>query len=136
MVTNQPDIARGDHERGSVDAIHDVPARQLPLDESCVCPHDDADGCGCRKPRPGHDPRRRRGTSIDLAAASVVGDRWRDVEAGRTGPACHAVFVDRGYGERAPRLAGRSLWRLPEARDHVLQIVRDRETATAQSDAD
>ena len=72
----------------------------LPLDEVVVCPHDDADGCACRKPKPGMlvEAAQRRG--IDLAASFMVGDRWRDVEAGvRAG--CRTVFLDRGYDERS-----------------------------------
>ena len=35
---------------------------------------------------------------IDLATSFMVGDRWRDVEAGRRA-GCRVVFVDHGYGE-------------------------------------
>ena len=31
----------------------------------------------------------------------MVGDRWRDVEAGRRA-GCRTVFIDRGYAERRP----------------------------------
>ena len=51
VVTNQPDIARGTTTRAAVDAIHARMASLLPLDEFRVCPHDDRDGCACRKPR-------------------------------------------------------------------------------------
>ena len=100
VVTNQPDIARGTQTKEAVRRVNDVLLMTLPLDEFVVCPHDDADGCACRKPNPGMlvDAAQRRG--IDLDASFMVGDRWRDVEAGlRAG--CRTVFVDRGYDERS-----------------------------------
>jgi D-glycero-D-manno-heptose 1,7-bisphosphate phosphatase len=100
VVTNQPDIARGTQTKEAVRRVNDVLLMTLPLDEFVVCPHDDADGCACRKPKPGMlvDAAQRRG--IDLDASFMVGDRWRDVEAGlRAG--CRTVFVDRGYDERS-----------------------------------
>jgi D-glycero-D-manno-heptose 1,7-bisphosphate phosphatase len=98
VVTNQPDIARGTQTTAAVWRINDALLMTLPLDEVVVCPHDDADGCACRKPKPGMlvDAAQRRG--IDLAASFMVGDRWRDVEAGRRA-GCRVVFVDHGYGE-------------------------------------
>jgi D-glycero-D-manno-heptose 1,7-bisphosphate phosphatase len=100
VVTNQPDIARGVQTQETVWRINDALLVALPLDEVVVCPHDDADGCACRKPKPGMlvDAAQRRG--IDLNASFMVGDRWRDVEAGvRAG--CTTVFLDRGYHERS-----------------------------------
>jgi D-glycero-D-manno-heptose 1,7-bisphosphate phosphatase len=100
VVTNQPDIARGTQTEEAVRRINDALLKALSLDEVVFCPHDDADGCACRKPKPGMlvDAAQRRG--IDLAASFMVGDRWRDVEAGRRA-GCRSVFVDRGYDERS-----------------------------------
>jgi D-glycero-D-manno-heptose 1,7-bisphosphate phosphatase len=100
VVTNQPDIARGTLDAGVVDAQHRELRRLLPLLEIVVCPHDDPDGCACRKPAPGMllDAAARHG--LDLGASVMVGDRWRDVDAGRAA-GCRTVFVDRGYDERA-----------------------------------
>jgi D-glycero-D-manno-heptose 1,7-bisphosphate phosphatase len=53
VVTNQPDIARGVTSPEAVEAIHQKLRESLTLDEIRVCPHDDADACACRKPRPG-----------------------------------------------------------------------------------
>lgn len=99
VVTNQPDIARGTRDRSDVDAIHHELHRRLCIDDILTCPHDDADGCGCRKPAPGllHEAARRWG--IDLRRSVMVGDRWRDIEAGRRA-GCATVLVDRGYDER------------------------------------
>jgi D-glycero-D-manno-heptose 1,7-bisphosphate phosphatase len=98
VVTNQPDIARGTQTPGTVQRINDALLAALPLDEIVVCPHDDADGCPCRKPRPGMLLDAAERLEINLAVSFMVGDRWRDVEAGRRA-GCRVVFVDHGYGE-------------------------------------
>ncbi len=102
VVTNQPEIARGTHEPKPVERINARLARPCGSTTIVVCPHDDADDCDCRKPRPGMLARRRGGIGLDLAASFMVGDRWRDVEAGRRA-GCRIVFVDRNYSEPVPR---------------------------------
>lgn len=100
-ITNQPDIARGLQTREAVDAINGAIRRACALDDVRVCPHDDADGCGCRKPSPGLITDAARDWGISLAGSVVVGDRWRDVESGRRA-GCRTVFIDHGYAERRP----------------------------------
>jgi D-glycero-D-manno-heptose 1,7-bisphosphate phosphatase len=101
VVTNQPEIARGTLNRSDVDEMHERLAESVPVDDVVVCPHDDEDDCECRKPRPGMlvDAASRLG--LDLDASYVIGDRWRDVEAGRRA-GCTSVFLDRGYSEPVP----------------------------------
>jgi D-glycero-D-manno-heptose 1,7-bisphosphate phosphatase len=96
VVTNQPDIARGGCTRADVDAINAFVTDGLPIEAVVVCPHDDADDCRCRKPRPGMllDAAARFG--VDLAASWMVGDRWRDVEAGRRA-GTRTIRVGDGY---------------------------------------
>jgi D-glycero-D-manno-heptose 1,7-bisphosphate phosphatase len=114
VITNQPDIARGSQTRDEVERMHDVLRQRLPLDDIVVCAHDDADGCACRKPKPGMilDAAERHG--LDLAASFSVGDRWRDVEAAQRA-GVRAIFVDRGYGERRPTDADAVVASLPDA---------------------
>jgi D-glycero-D-manno-heptose 1,7-bisphosphate phosphatase len=38
---------------------------------------------------------------VDLKSSYMVGDRWRDVEAGRAA-GCHTIFVEYGYNEKKP----------------------------------
>ena len=101
VVTNQPDIARGAAKRGEVDEINAALQTRLALDEVCVCPHDDADGCACRKPKPGLLLAAARRWNIDLTRSFMVGDRWRDIEAGQAA-GCRTAFLDYGYAERRP----------------------------------
>jgi D-glycero-D-manno-heptose 1,7-bisphosphate phosphatase len=102
VVTNQPDVARGTQSREVVDAINRELCRQLPVAAIYVCFHDDDDGCRCRKPAPGLLLDAARDLGIDLNRSFMVGDRWRDVEAGRRA-GCRTVLIDRHYAEPAAR---------------------------------
>jgi D-glycero-D-manno-heptose 1,7-bisphosphate phosphatase len=101
VVTNQPDVARGKQRREVVHEINRELRRQLPLAAVYVCFHDDADGCRCRKPAPGLLFDAADDLGLDLGRSFMVGDRWRDVEAGRRA-GCRTVHIDRHYSERAP----------------------------------
>ena len=101
VVTNQPDVARGTQTLAAVQAIHHVMLRTLPLDEFLICPHDDRDGCQCRKPAPGLVIEAQRRYGIDLSRSFLVGDRWRDIDAGHAA-GCRTVWLDRNYRERGP----------------------------------
>jgi len=100
-ATNQPDVARGTQQRDVVDAINATLRATLPLDDLLVCYHDDRDGCGCRKPRPGLLLEAAAKHGIDLTASYMIGDRWRDVGAGRNA-GCVAIWIDCGYTEPWP----------------------------------
>jgi D-glycero-D-manno-heptose 1,7-bisphosphate phosphatase len=100
-VTNQPDVARGTQDQATVDEINALLQRELGLDRVYTCPHDDADDCDCRKPRPGLLLRAAADLDLDIARSVMVGDRWRDIEAGRAAGTM-TVFVDHGYAERQP----------------------------------
>jgi len=101
VVTNQPDVARGKQSREEVEAIHDALRAQLPIDEFIACYHDDADGCDCRKPKPGALLEAAERHQIDLRNSHMIGDRWRDVEAGQRA-GCTTYFIDYGYAEKQP----------------------------------
>jgi D-glycero-D-manno-heptose 1,7-bisphosphate phosphatase len=50
IVTNQPDVARGNQTRENVEAIHHYLQNTLPITRFMVCYHDDQDNCTCRNP--------------------------------------------------------------------------------------
>ncbi len=120
VVTNQPDVARGTQTMAAVEALNRELGARLPLDEVRVCPHDDGDGCDCRKPAPGMLLDAAAEHGIDLAASVMVGDRWRDVEAGRRA-GCATVFVDSGYSERSPEAPDLTVRALGEAVPWILE---------------
>jgi D-glycero-D-manno-heptose 1,7-bisphosphate phosphatase len=97
-VTNQPDVARGTATLAAVDAINAAVAKRLGLDAVYTCPHDDADGCECRKPKPGLLLAAARDHDIDLAASFLVGDRTKDITCGRAA-GCATIFLDHHYPE-------------------------------------
>ena len=101
VVTNQPDVARGAQTREAVEAINRAIRAQVSVDEIRVCYHDDDADCACRKPGPGLLIDAAREHGVDLATSFMVGDRWRDIEAGRRA-GCHTVFIDYDYEEQRP----------------------------------
>jgi D-glycero-D-manno-heptose 1,7-bisphosphate phosphatase len=100
VATNQPDVARGTQRREVVEAINDRLMAALPLSEIRVC-YEDGDDCPRRKPNPGLLIEAADEYGIDRSASFMVGDRWRDVEAGRRA-GCRTIFLDLGYAERQP----------------------------------
>jgi D-glycero-D-manno-heptose 1,7-bisphosphate phosphatase len=101
VVSNQPDVARGTTTREVVEQIHARLADTLPIDRFMVCYHDTADNCECRKPRAGMLLASAKELQLDLAASYMVGDRWRDMEAGKR-VGCKTLFIDYGYDEEPP----------------------------------
>jgi D-glycero-D-manno-heptose 1,7-bisphosphate phosphatase len=101
VVTNQPDIARGTTTWEEVDAINHHLSTELGLDAVLVCPHDDADGCDCRKPKPGLLLQGAERFGVDLGRSVMVGDRDRDIEAGRRAGVT-TVWVRSDYSEGPP----------------------------------
>lgn len=120
VVTNQPDVARGTQTRAMVEAINAKLALGLPIDEFRVCYHDDAARCACRKPEPG---LLRQAPAYDLAGSIMVGDRWRDIGAGRRAGVRATVLIDHGYREREVEPDAR-VSSLPEAADWTLALPR------------
>jgi D-glycero-D-manno-heptose 1,7-bisphosphate phosphatase len=84
IVTNQPDISRGFLKRENLEKMHRVIMKRLPVDEIKVCPHDNKDNCSCRKPKPGLILEAVKKWSIDLKKSYLIGDSWKDIEAGKT----------------------------------------------------
>jgi len=99
VVTNQPDVATGLQQRETVEAIHARLRASFPIDDIKVCYHADQDGCSCRKPKPGLLFEAAAQWSLDLTRSFMVGDRWRDIEAGKAA-GCKTILVGAGYAER------------------------------------
>lgn len=119
VVTNQPDIATGAQSRERLDEIHRRLSASLAIDDIRVCPHVDADACGCRKPAPGLLLDAARELGIDVSASLLVGDRWRDIEAGQRA-GCRCYFIDYNYAETRPAPPYTRVDSLAEAADLIL----------------
>lgn len=101
VVTNQPDVATGKTTRALVDQIHEILQKTLPLDAIYACMEVDSESCRCYKPKPGMLLDAATTYGIDLASSIMIGDRWRDVGAGKNA-GCRTIFIDCGYDERRP----------------------------------
>lgn len=117
VVTNQAGIARGIFPEPFVAEAHRHVQERLTaggarIDAFYYCPHHPEASvsqyrmaCGCRKPQPGMLQQAAADLDIDLSGSFVVGDRWHDIEAGRT-VGSRTVLVRTGYGrteEAAPK---------------------------------
>ena len=123
MVTNQPDVARGSTKVADVEAINRRLQRCLPIDEFRTCYHDSSDGCDCRKPLPGALIAAANAHDIDLTSSYMVGDRWRDTEAGQRA-GCKTIFLDYGYDEKQPEHFNHRVGSLAEAAQIILRSVK------------
>lgn len=98
VVTNQSAIARGLMSEDDLARFHAALDEQLALlgarvDAYYTCPHypdasqvarpEYAIACDCRKPKPGLLLRAARDLDLDLATSWMVGDAWRDIQAGQ-----------------------------------------------------
>jgi len=104
VATNQPDVGRGTLKQSVVEEIHAYMMAQLPIDRVEVCYHagKGKSDCDCRKPRPGMLLHAARDLKADLSLCWMIGDRWRDVDAGHAA-GCKTIFIDRGYAEELKR---------------------------------
>lgn len=100
IVTNQPDIARGLMPQAELDAIMAAIRDEIEVDDAVVCPHDDADGCACRKPRPGMLLSLAERWGVDPARSYMIGDTERDMGAARAA-GCRGILLRRGYNADA-----------------------------------
>lgn len=104
VCTNQSGIGRGYYNHAMLAAIHEKMNTILKehghvLDAIIYCPHMPEANCTCRKPKPGMMLTLL--TQFDVLAHEtwVVGDSWRDLEAGLTA-GCKPLLVKTGNGEK------------------------------------
>lgn len=127
VVTNQPDVARGTQTAAAVNEMHAFLASCLPLDDICVCFHDDDNRCTCRKPKPGLVLQAAQKYGIEVRESFLIGDRWRDIEAGQRAH-CRTVFINTGYAEKLPDVpANFEATSLRDAVDWIVTNVQQKE---------
>ncbi len=98
IVTNQPDIAKGIVDAEVVDEMNAMLLERYPISEAAVCPHADEDGCSCRKPKPGMILSLAEKWNVDLGKSYLIGDNWKDIEAGRNAGAT-SILLGREYNK-------------------------------------
>ena len=120
VVTNQPDVARGIAKKEDVELMNDFLSSKLPLDDFKTCYHDSGDKCRCRKPLPGALLEAAQEHNIDLSKSFMVGDRWRDIEAGASA-GCKTFFINYRYAEQKPDAPDFIVSSLLEAKKIILE---------------
>ena len=128
VVTNQPDVRRGLMTSNALEAIHQRLADHLPVEEIACCPHDNRDGCDCRKPRPGMLLELAGRWSVDLAASWMIGDQARDIVCGRAA-GCRTALLQRSYNIGFDSEADIRSANLSRICDQILDFLPLRQTA-------
>ena len=97
VASNQRGVARGLVTVETLHAIeeriqHELAGRSCKIDAFRYCVHDDADGCDCRKPRPGMIFALARELGLDLGRSWVIGDSTSDIRAGEAA-GCRTALI-------------------------------------------
>jgi len=100
VVTNQTGIKRGRLTLRQVEsALHELDAALGGILTAWkICPHDNDDGCECRKPRPGMITELAVIYGVDLKASAMVGDQAIDAEAARNAGLGRFVYARDFFG--------------------------------------
>lgn len=120
VVTNQPDVARGTQTIDVIEAMHEKLRSLIAIDDIVTCVHDDGDACPCRKPKPGMLNGAILRYGLDPTRSFMVGDRWRDVTAGRLA-GCTTVLVGPDWESPMPDEPDLRARDLREAADMICQ---------------
>ena len=83
VTTNQPGLSRGYQSRRELDRMHELLRATFALDDIFVCPHDETDGCSCRRPKPGLLVEAGFKWRLSLDHCFGISDKWQDAEAAR-----------------------------------------------------
>lgn len=126
VVTNQPDVARGATSQKQVNAINKLIEKYTNIEYFFTCFHDDTDRCKCRKPLPGLIQQASLKLNIDLRDSYLVGDRWRDIEAGQA-VGCQTFFIDYSYEEKQPKMPFIKVSSLIEAANLITGEINETE---------
>jgi histidinol-phosphate phosphatase family protein len=100
VVTNQAGIARGRLSLDQVEAAIAELDRQLGdiLTGWQICPHDDGDRCGCRKPKGGMLTELGATYGVDMAGSTMIGDQEVDAAAARAAGVGRFVWAHDFFG--------------------------------------
>jgi histidinol-phosphate phosphatase family protein len=132
VVTNQACIARGLQTEEGLAALHDWMLRIIRAHGGDIlriyhCPHQDSDGCLCRKPAPWMLLRAAEDYGITLSGTFMIGDSPRDIEAGKRA-GTRTILINPGHGSDSARtqLATRD-FRADDLVDAARIVIRETE---------
>jgi histidinol-phosphate phosphatase family protein len=100
LATNQAGVKRGRFRLAQVEAAIAELDRQLNdiLTGWQICPHDDSDGCQCRKPRGGMILELAEIHGVDLRGSTMVGDQEVDEQAARAAGVGKFIYARDFFG--------------------------------------
>lgn len=122
VVTNQPDITSKLTNWKTVHQIHAELLKQVPFNAIKVCT-DLEESSFHKKPNPGMLLEAAQELNIDLIRSWMIGDRWRDIEAGKNA-GCKTIWINCGYQERVPEKPDYTAQSMKEAADIILNLRR------------
>lgn len=101
IITNQQGVGKGLYSKQTLRRIHEklldeVHGNGMEILDIFFCPHLATENCNCRKPRPGMILEAARKWNIDLAESWMVGDSFRDVDAG-SAAGCRTLLINPEY---------------------------------------
>lgn len=96
VVTNQPEIATGELKLEVLEEMNRQLRRELAIDDIYCCPHHQSEGCPCHKPVPGLLLQAIQKWGIDPKRSFLIGDRWRDIGAGKA-VGSYTILIKRDY---------------------------------------
>jgi len=128
VATNQPDIPRGDLTPQELEKMHVVLSDTLPIDKIYVCLHDNEDACDCRKPKPGMLLKAAKEWNLDLTASYMIGDRWKDIEAGARAGCTTILVISPWSAEQPPGRTVRSDYTVENLMEAARIILAKKET--------
>lgn len=102
VASNQAGVGRGVLQQHKLDEIHRLMCSEVEsmggkIEGVFYCPHTEAAGCNCRKPRTGMLDAIEEQLGADLTNAPLVGDSLIDLQAARA-KGCRPVLVRTGKG--------------------------------------
>lgn len=98
VITNQPDVANKKNLKLNVIRVNNHLKKILPIKEFFVC-YCNNDKCKFRKPNIGMILKAKKKYNLDLENSYVIGDRWKDVDAGNKA-GCITILLDKQYNEK------------------------------------
>ena len=98
VITNQPTISTGVLSISELEKMNTYTAKTLNIDHVYYCPHTETDSCNCRKPKSGMLIVASKEHNLDLSKSWMVGDTWRDVQAGKAA-GCKTILLKRDWSE-------------------------------------
>jgi len=124
LITNQPDVSRKKISKNTVKKMNTFIRKEIKLDDTFICYHDDKDNCYCRKPKPGLLIAAAKKWRIDFKKSFMIGDRWKDITAGKK-VGCKTIFINNNYKNDKKVRADFAFGSLLEAVNKIEKMTED-----------